>query len=130
MTDYTELIKALRCCDEETPAPCVCMECPRRNYTGSSYYDDVVSLQDCERALMHEAADAIEELLATKEHYKEECHAEQAPTNVVPVKQGRWVAVRKSPASITYACSNCEVQSALGVEKYCWNCGAKMEASK
>ena len=43
-----------------------------------------------------------------------------------PVVHGRWVAVRKSPASITYACSNCEVQSALGVEKYCWNCGAKM----
>ena len=50
--------------------------------------------------------------------------------DVAPVVRGKWIEVRKSPASITYACSNCEVESALGVEHYCWNCGAKMEETE
>ena len=47
--------------------------------------------------------------------------------DAVEVKHGRWKREEVNPAAIRFRCSECGEVSVLGVENYCWSCGAKMD---
>jgi rRNA maturation endonuclease Nob1 len=50
-----------------------------------------------------------------------------APTiDAEPVRHGRWI--RQDDTFTRYMCSECESKNHDGHEKYCPNCGAKMDA--
>ena len=129
MTDYTELVKALRVCGSiRYGIRCIC--CP---YNGNGCYEKLCT----------DAAAAIEDLqkgLTTLQ----KCY-EIADTTVDEVlkqlpKRGEWVHGREIGKEwvydhwVTYfedwRCSNCGVvfeQESKPQYHYCPNCGAKME---
>ena len=47
--------------------------------------------------------------------------------DVAPVVHGRWIA--QDETLTRFMCSNCESKNYDGYEKYCPNCGAKMDAT-
>ena len=49
------------------------------------------------------------------------------PADVREVVHGRWKKVNVTAASISFYCSECGADSVLGIENYCWNCGARMD---
>ena len=58
-----------------------------------------------------------------------------APTvDAVPVRHGKWLYIRTDDdGNGVYECSVChmgETHSPIVVVRYCWNCGAKMDAEK
>ena len=102
MTNYEELVKALRSCAENFGCP---IECPR-------YSPADEGVRACVSRLEKDAAAAIEALQA------------QLP------KRGEWVGV--SPTVDTVQCSVCGGQlfSAELETPYCPYCGAKMEVQE
>ena len=105
MTDYTELVKALRCCTSSSPDDCdICAYQPfcQRNGTGRE-------------RIMIDATAAIEALQA-----------------MLP-KRGEWKPFDLTYGRSVYSCSVCEqaTEVPMCMEKpmyaYCPNCGAKME---
>ena len=105
MTDYTELVKALRCCAENFG--CL-IECPR-------YSPADEGVRACVSRLEKDAAAAIEALQA------------QLP------KRGKWIVhteVKNIYGGICIECPVCRdhfVVLNVSDEKYCRSCGAKME---
>lgn len=110
MTDYSELVEALRHCSHDGIVKC--NEC---EYGGKEWP------VGCEEEMMHDAADAIEALQA------------QLP------KRGEWVEENRRPRSSQFVCSECH-RTAYDPQPtrdkawrkrcryaYCPNCGAKME---
>lgn len=89
MTDYTNLVEALRGCKDIE----FCTECPRMGNGFTEYCN-----------IKDDAADAIEALQA------------ELP------KRGEWIM----DGRYTRHCSICN-ESVAWPEKYCPNCGAKME---
>ena len=127
MTDYSELVKALRICHVVDCDDCVLKkECVESIIKGERPY-----------VLLHNAAaDAIEELQqiadhheqTAKEYWKEACeYKAQLP------KRGEWVRVEDGE-SYHYECSECgerPLYSRYGdvvLSGVCPLCGAKMEA--
>ena len=120
MSDYTELVKALRVCALGS----TCEECP--------YYDMSYESEQCAKITML-AADAIEELQqiadhneeAAKDYYKDVCYYKELSER----KAGRWIyrEVRYSPTDAMgwYVCSVCG-RPGIDEDRYCHNCGAKM----
>lgn len=107
MTDYTELVKALRYCISTPNGVINCKGCP---YFGSGI--------DCQNDIHADAAAAIEALQA------------QLP------KRGKWLPYEFNANGIWHTCSVCGVayqykdapNSGWWINhKYCPNCGAKME---
>ena len=111
MTDYSELVKALRCCAENFGCP---IECPR-------YSPADEGVRACVSRLETDAAAAIEALQA------------QLP------KRGEWIEENRRPRSSQFVCSVCH-RTAYDPQptrdkawrkrcrySYCPNCGAKME---
>ena len=131
MTDYTELVKALRSCAENFGCP---IECPR-------YSPADEGVRACVSRLEKDAADAIEELQqiadhheqAAKDYWKEACeYKAQLP------KRGKWVEENRRPRSSQFVCSECH-RTAYDPQPtrdkawrkrcryaYCPNCGADM----
>ncbi len=120
MTDYTELVKALRVCGSiRYGIRCIC--CP---YNGNGCYEKLCT----------DAAAAIEDLqkgLTTLQ----KCY-EIADTTVDEVlkqlpKRGEWIdrydEDDKPFFKRKYVCSACGHWNTYGKSKYCPNCGAKME---
>lgn len=103
MTDYTELVKALRYCSRSEVI--ACRQC--------EYYGKEWPI-GCEEALMHDAAAAIEALQA------------QLP------KRGKWIVhteVKNIYGGICVECPVCGdhfVVLNVSDEKYCRSCGARM----
>lgn len=106
MTNYEELVKALRCCAENFGCP---IECPR-------YSPADEGVRACVSRLEKDAADAIEAL--------------QAEVKRLEPKRGEWVGV--SPTVDTVQCSACGGQlfSTELETPYCPYCGAKMEVQE
>ena len=131
MSDYAELIKALRHCTDNEPSNGDCWNCP---YQGEKCH-----------ALLSDAAAAIEDLqkdLTTLQ----KCY-EIADTTVDEVlkqlpKRGEWVEENRRPRSSQFVCSECH-RTAYDPQPtrdkawrkrcryaYCPNCGAKMEVQE
>lgn len=69
MTDYTKLVKALRCCAENFGCP---IECPR-------YSPADEGVRACVSRLEKDAAAAIEALQAELDKYHELCDVDEIP---------------------------------------------------
>ena len=133
MTDYTDLVKALRWCADES----IC----RDDFSGEKcpYYDvrqDSCSMDD----VMHDAAAAIEELQqiadnyeqTAKDYWKEACeYKAQLP------KRGEWIEDEETypgQGLSNYKCSSCgkfggswrRGLKADQLPSFCGNCGADM----
>ena len=112
MTDYSELVKALRHCVSDEKGVTKCAGCP--------YYPDITGCMD---RLHTDAAAAIEDLQAEIRESMQKCAecVENEP------KRGKWIGV--SPMVDTVQCSVCGGQlfSAELETPYCPYCGAKME---
>ena len=113
MTDYTELVKALRI---HASVDIECYEC--------AYYDDCCINGNGHTKMMTDAAAAIEDLQA------------QLP------KRGEWIEENRRPRSSQFVCSECH-RTAYDPQPtrdkawrkrcryaYCPSCGAKMEPPK
>lgn len=98
MTDYTELIRSLRC-ENTGDDECGSSDCPY--WSGLGCMDG---------QLMEDAADAIEALQA------------QLP------KRGEWVYKPKDAIEMMYTLPKCSVcgNESSDANNYCPNCGAKM----
>ena len=127
MTDYEQLVKALRCCATMT---CKGDECKYM----------ILGCNDCFPKLHNDAADAIEELQqiadhheqTAKDYWKEACeYKAQLP------KRGEWIedaTTYAGPGLSNYKCSLCGKICGTwrrGLEpselpNWCGNCGADM----
>lgn len=122
MTDYTELVKALRLCQF---GECGCGKCYYKELKGDwCTEDNHPEFFDCDDKLKLDAAAAIEDLQA------------QLP------KLGEWVEENRRPRSSQFVCSECH-RTAYDPQPtrdkawrkrcryaYCPNCVAKMEVQK
>lgn len=114
MTDYTELVKALRDCasgDGER-----CLKC--------TYHK--ASNMPCDNALMTDAAAAIEALQA-EVGKKRTADCWGCKCEKVELKRGEWI--EHSTYKSVLICSHCHQGSNRFYDtfKFCPNCGAKME---
>ncbi len=127
MTDYTKLVKALRCCIQNPPETCV----------GCTYNK---GNNECNvKRMIIDAADAIEALQDTvqaQDKALKECARQLAKMGP---KRGEWVEENRRPRSSQFVCSECH-RTAYDPQPtrdkawrkrcryaYCPNCGAKME---
>ena len=103
MTDYTELVKALRCCATMT---CKGDECKYM----------ILGCHDCFPKLHDDAADAIEAL--------------QAETVRLWPKRGKWINSKERMRPDMCSVCGCAYEADRFMYKivwnYCPNCGAKM----
>lgn len=113
MTEYRELVKALRCCTQNPPETCV----------GCTY--NIGNNECAVRGMMCDAADAIEELKKGKAiaNRKLDSVLKKLP------KCGKWIRIDKH----TIQCPLCHryldlrgVNAGRGDANYCPNCGADM----
>ena len=125
MTDYSELVKALRCCGDVG-----CHKCPYQKHIYEHF---------CWTMAMHDAAAAIEVLQA--ELGKEGKRVEHLLATVNELedkmpKRGEWVTIRLNNGGSYTGCSCCEAPIPTDTmldyipeseSKYCYSCGAKME---
>lgn len=111
MTDYTELVKALRHCSHDGIVKC--NEC---KYGGKEWP------VGCEEEMLRDAADAIEELRKVN---RELIEMYEDAVMKLP-NQGEWIGV--NPMADSVQCSVCGGQlfSAELETPYCPYCGAKM----
>ena len=118
MTDYTELVKALRICSSELN----CGDCPL-------LYRDSCSSDE----LMADAAAAIEELQArlgeaenSVERWKDMYLTKHEP------KRGKWIYKPKDAIEMMFTLPKCSVcgHESSDANNYCPNCGAKMEVQE
>ena len=115
MSDYTELLKALRCCKIHIP----CKKCPRHGRKGSFCISD----------LHDDAAAAIEALEAEVAELK---RVNMEIFEDLP-KRGEWIDDGTKYGIHWFKCSVCgESQDIPTIMlkpyyKYCPDCGAKME---
>lgn len=116
MIDYTELVKALRCCAENFGCP---IECPR-------YSPADEGVRACVSRLETDAAAAIEALQAELEK-KRAADCWGCKCEKVEPKRGEWVGV--NPMVDSVQCSICGGQlfSAELETPYCPYCGAEMK---
>lgn len=138
MTDYTGLVKALRCCDEYA----LCNDCPIFE-TCDGDVDKAMAI----------AADAIEGLNRLVDLNTERCEGlreqlrkaqEQYEKHLNELEQqlpkrGKWVEENRRPRSSQFVCSECHrtaydpqpTRDKAWMKRcryaYCPNCGAKME---
>jgi hypothetical protein len=84
-----------------------------------------------------EKADALERATAKESGWQEMCDGisqvkeliSEAPTvDAVPVVHGRWIA--QDSGRTRFMCSKCKSKNHHGHEKYCPNCGARMDGGK
>ena len=119
MTDYTELIHALRyCADRNRPDCSVC---------------EYEAYDDCDDKLKRDAAAAIEEIQQIADHYEQTANdywKEACEYKAQLPKRGKWVGV--NPMVDSVQCSVCGGQlfSAELETPYCPYCGAKMEVQE
>ena len=125
MTDYSELVKALRHCSHDGPVKC--NEC---KYYGKEWPFG------CEEEMMRDAADAIEALIADVE--KKESRITGLGNRIFALgqqlpKRGEWIRIDKH----TVQCPLCHryldirgVNVGRGDANYCPSCGAKMEVQE
>ena len=121
MTDYTELVKALRHCVSDEKGVTKCAGCP--------YYPDITGCMD---RIHTDAAAAIEELQArlgeaenSVERWKDMYLTKHEP------KLGEWIYHPKDAIEMMFTlpkCSICGHESSDALN-YCPNCGAKMNDS-
>lgn len=120
MTDYRELVEALRDCasgDGER-----CLKC--------TYHK--ASNMPCDNALMTDAAAAIEALQYEIRESMQKC----AECGANEPKRGKWITIRLNNGGSYTGCSCCEAPIPTDTmldyipeseSKYCYSCGAKME---
>lgn len=124
MTNNDKLVAALRYCISTPNGVINCKGCP---FFGSGI--------DCQNKLHADAADAIEALQAEIRESMQRCAecgdelAHQMP------KRGKWVLSYWTNAHILYRCSVCGNEMLTSPDyvkkhKYCFSCGAKMEAQE
>lgn len=137
MTDYTELVKALRCCAENFGCP---IECPRYSPADEGVRACVSRLEKdaaaAIKALQAENADIREELFISQRKY-DEFTTIASMQNAMLAKQlpkrGEWEPVPDPEGRpYKYVCSNCHRFHVNEDEwyGYCPNCGAKMEVQE
>lgn len=142
MTDYTELVKALRICSSFVESPS-CAEC---SYSQST---------KCKWVMMTDAAAAIEELQAEVDTLKrtdakrcQECLYLGQPVEQQLPKRGEWIETEEKEWGIypfkkqTCSVCDCKIDHIFmlacmdyfddrdTVFHYCPNCGAKMEVQE
>lgn len=131
MTEYSELVKALRHCGKDL--------LPGERCKDSCPYGDIAL---CLPKLKLDAADAIEELQqiadhheqTAKDYWKEACeYKAQLP------KRGEWIWIQKANGGQYKGCSVCHAPiptdsmlDYLDDEDcdFCYSCGAKMEVQE
>ena len=114
MTDYTELVKALRCCATMT---CKGDECKYM----------ILGCHDCFPKLHDDAAAAIEALQAELEK-KRTADCWGCKCEKIEPKQGEWELIDGSEP-MRWGCSRCKYLS-WETSNYCPRCGAKMEVQE
>lgn len=129
MTEYTGLVKALRCCIQNPPETCV----------GCTYN---IGNNECNvKMMVADAAAAIEALQAEVKRLNMRCadceygNSEwpEDPEHTQLPKRGKWIKDEEQSqkhVEAIYTCSACHNFDAWGVTElypYCPNCGAKME---
>ena len=122
MTDYSELVKALRCCAENFGCP---IECPR-------YSPADEGVRACASRLEKDAAAAIEALQYEIRESMQKC----AECGENEPKRGKWIWIQKENGGQYKGCSVCHAPiptdsmlDYLDDEDcdFCYSCGAKME---
>lgn len=132
MTDYSELVKALRCCAENFGCP---IECPR-------YSPADEGVRACVSRLEKDAADAIEALQAENADIREELFISQRKydefTTIASMqnamlakqlpKQGEWIYKPKDAIEMMFTLPKCSVcgHESSDANNFCPNCGADM----
>lgn len=128
MTDYSELVKALRCCTQNPPETCV----------GCTY--NIGNNECAVRGMMCDAAAAIEALQAELEK-KRTADCWGCKCEKIEPKRGEWI-VREvdspgemHPVAFRCMCSMCLNEYVFPrIPKYCPDCGsmntAKMEVQE
>ena len=119
MTDYTELVKALRYCAENGDFKCG-KDCPMR-----TEYPNCLTKMDTDAAAAIEALEArLGEAENSVERWKDMYLTKHEP------KRGEWVGV--NPMVDSVQCSICGGQlfSAELETPYCPYCGARMEVQE
>lgn len=141
MTDYSELVKALRLCQF---GECGCGKCYYEELKGDwCTEDNHPEFFDCDDKLKLDAAAAIEALLKENKELIEDRpemvetdgHWEWRKPNgeVLMPKRGEWIKDEEQSqkhVEAIYTCSACHNFDAWGVTElypYCPNCGAKMK---
>ncbi len=143
MTDYTELVKALRCCmvAENSVTICDMVKCP---YSGKGI--------DCENELYADAAAAIEALEDELADENSECdylvnenarlttenNELKAAIKRLEPKRGEWIYDTAVYGTTTggltvehhYTCSVCGALMGRKGDAYCYKCGAKMDGER
>ena len=133
MSDYTELVKALRYCQF---GECGCGKCYYKELKGDwCAEDNHPEFFDCDDKLKLDAAAAIEALQAELEQKNrdiavlQKCYqiADEAADKALKPKRGKWIGV--SPFVDSVQCSECGycIHSEELETPYCPWCGAKME---
>ena len=122
MTDYTELVKALRCCAGFIENPS-CAKC--------AYVDST----KCKLEMMTDAAAAIEALIADVE--KKESRITGLGNRIFALekqlpKRGEWIYKPKDAIEMMFTLPKCSVcgHESSDANNYCPNCGAKMEVQE
>ena len=140
MTDYSELVKALRRCMNYGGDEDCRIECPYVDLSCGScaheqmLYDAAAAIEALEKALAeeNEAEDDMYRLACEKQSKIE---ALQAEVNRLEPKRGEWLTTKYH----TWECSVCGknpttgmgyVQTRKALYNYCPNCGAKMEVQE
>ena len=136
MTDYSELIKALRCCILNSPETCV----------GCTYN---IGNNECNvKRIVVDAAAAIEELsaqLADKDYQIREqwdeiqrlrADVKRQQDKMIELakklpKRGEWIYKPKDAIEMMFTLPKCSVcgHESSDANNYCPNCGAKMNDS-
>ena len=119
MTDYTELVKALRCCISKNP-PETCVGCTYRKCNNECAV----------RRMILDAAAAIEALETEIRESMQKC-AECGDRMVEP-KRGEWIYKPKDAIEMMFTLPKCSVcgHESSDANNYCPNCGAKMEVQE